>query len=166
MSPRISRLSRAALARAALPRAALAAAAFAVPAFAAVPCAAQEPGPGIAYLGGAPPSYYGQAGYGANLLDGSYVGAPLTRFPSPREIVPSPWGYGTYGVPTVSGIRRAPVGEPVVYVVEGSGPRRGEPAGARTSSAGRDGRWSGLEEAARFEAGGGARVVQVRVPRR
>ena len=143
---------------------------FALPALlasvvASAPCAAQDVVPGIAYLGGYAPSY-GQAGYGANLIDGSYVGAPLTRVPSPREIVPSPWSYGTYGVPTVSGIRRAPVGEPVVYVIEGSRPAPAARArtGSRVLTRDGEGGWSNLS--AESGGGGGARIVEVRVPRR
>jgi hypothetical protein len=60
---------------------------------------------------------YGDS-YAGPLIHGDYVGAPLTRFPRPTELVPSAWGYGTYGIPTVAGIRSAPVGTPTVYVIE------------------------------------------------
>lgn len=48
----------------------------------------------------------------------AYGAAPLVRFPRPTELVPSAWGYGTYGVPTATGIRPASVGTPVVYVID------------------------------------------------
>ncbi|GJE17921.1 hypothetical protein [Methylobacterium marchantiae] len=56
--------------------------------------------------------------YAGPLIRGDYLGAPLTRFPRPTELVPSAWGYGTYGVPTVTGIRPASVGTPTVYVID------------------------------------------------
>lgn len=106
---------------------------------------------GLIYLGGTAPGYYGtNAGYGAgyglgdNLVGGAYVGAPLTRFPTPRELVPPAWGYGTYGVPTVSGIRRAPVGEPTVYVIDSPAPRLRAASRSRVISRDRDGHWSQL----------------------
>lgn len=42
----------------------------------------------------------------------------LLPIPRPTELVPSAWGYGTYGVPTATGIRPAPVGTPIVYVID------------------------------------------------
>lgn len=128
------------------------------------PASAQTLGDGtsIGYLPTGYAAAYG--GYGSGLVDGAYVGAPFTRVPSPREIVPTPWGYGTYGVPTVSGIRRAPVGEPVVYVIEGTGKGKTRRESERRRQAGR---WSGLTAAEPVpQQAGGARVIEVRVPRR
>lgn len=42
----------------------------------------------------------------------------LLPIPRPTELVPSAWGYGTYDVPTATGIRPAPVGTPTLYVIE------------------------------------------------
>jgi len=72
-------------------------------------------------------------GYGGPLIHGDYVGAPLTRFPRPSELVPSAWGYGTYGIPTVAGIRSASVGTPTVYVIDG------QPSALRTAPGPRPG---------------------------
>lgn len=104
-------------------------------------------------------------GFADEAVRGAYVGAPLTRFPRPSEIVPPAWSYGTYGVPTVSGIPRAPVGEPTLTVINAREPARRKPApGARILSRGAAGGW----EAA--EAGGyrpaGVRIIEVQVPRR
>ncbi|KAB1075802.1 hypothetical protein F6X51_03045 [Methylobacterium planeticum] len=134
----------------------------------AAPAAAQN----LTYVGGTPPGYVDGYGLGGNLVGGAYVGAPLTRFPSPRELVPPAWGYGTYGVPTVSGIRRAPVGEPTVYVIDSPAPR--PRSSTRASSRARvltrdhDGQWSQLESGGARGASysGGARIISVTVPRR
>jgi hypothetical protein len=132
------------------------------------PAAAQD----LTYVGGPAPGYGSAYGYGDNLVGGAYVGAPLTRFPSPRELVPPAWGYGTYGVPTVSGIRRAPVGEPTVYVIDSPAPRRRDPARARILSRQRDGHWSQFRSGDAAEGmrpaaySGGARIIPVTVPRR
>jgi hypothetical protein len=120
-----------------------------------------------------------ETGYGGPLIHGDYVGAPLTRFPRPSELVPSAWGYGTYGIPTVAGIRSASVGTPTVYVIDGppSAVRTAAPARARVLTRNRQGRWSdaaGAEgrqarggpfpaAAPVAETGGGARVIPVRV---
>lgn len=84
----------------------------------------------------------GGYGYADEFVRGSYVGAPFTRVPSPSDIVPAPWSYGTYGIPTVSGIAAAPVGQPTLTVINGRGSR------------------------ARSEDGGAARVIEIAVPRR
>ncbi|TXM90096.1 hypothetical protein FV219_22510, partial [Methylobacterium sp. WL122] len=64
-------------------------------------------------------AYAGQGGYGFadEAVRGAYVGAPFSSVPSPNRIVPAPWSYGTYGVPTISGLREAPVAAPSVTVV-------------------------------------------------
>lgn len=137
-------------------------------------------------------SPYGQAfpdghdqgyGYGGALVEGAYVGAPLTRVPRPSELVPSAWGYGTYGIPTVAGIRSTRPGTPTVYVIEAPraearGTIRSRSAMSRSRVVVRDrrGRWS---EPARqtgpasvqaapdaAEMSGGARVIPVRVSHR
>ncbi|UMY18747.1 hypothetical protein MMB17_05340 [Methylobacterium organophilum] len=109
---------------------------------------------------------YGPAGYGnafaEPFVSGSYVGAPLTRFPRPSEIVPPAWGYGTYGVPTYSGIRQGPAAKPMLYVIDS--PRAGT-GRARIVERGQDGRGSDTDRGAETR-GGGARVVDVTVPRR
>ncbi|KQO67695.1 hypothetical protein [Methylobacterium sp. Leaf89] len=118
-------------------------------------------------------------GYGGPLIHGDYVGAPLTRFPRPSELVPSAWGYGTYGIPTVAGIRSASVGTPTVYVIEGqpSASRAAAPGRSRVLTRGRQGRWSDAAGPTRArgrggpfqaaapvaETSGGARVIPVRV---
>ncbi len=50
---------------------------------------------------------YSDGGYrfAGPVVEGAYLGAPFTRLPSTSRIVPPAWGYGTYGVPTVAGIR-------------------------------------------------------------
>lgn len=82
--------------------------------------------------------------YGGSFVRGDVFGAPLARFPRPTELVPSAWGYGTYGIPTSTGIRPAPVGTPTVYVIDtppraqrqvrGPGPRIASFGGRRHSS--------------------------------
>lgn len=117
---------------------------------------------------GPPPGLSAEASYAGPLIQGGYVGAPLTRFPRPTELVPSAWGYGTYGIPTVSGIRQAPAGTPTLIVIDAPRPtlRRGASARSRILSQGRDGAWrdGAWREAPR--PGGTARIVTVSVPRR
>jgi len=124
----------------------------------------------LSYAGtGYGPRVYAASGYGfaGNAIDGSYIGAPFTRVPSPDRLVPPAWGYGTYGVPTVAGIREAPSARPALYVIERQGraenrllPRRS----AKVVSRGRDGTWTdaGIGAAERS----GAQVVPMRVPGR
>ncbi|WP_232631492.1 hypothetical protein [Methylobacterium sp. Leaf118] len=107
-------------------------------------------------------------GFAGNALDGTYIGAPLTRVPSPSRIVPPAWSYGTYGIPTVAGIRDAPAARPALYVVERQGlaedrlaPRRK----ARVVSRSGNGGWSDAPAHAAGERSG-AQVVSVRVPAR
>ena len=127
---------------------------------------------GLAGAAQAQPVLYGDAdGYGGPLIRGEYVGAPFTRVPRPTELVPSAWGYGTYGVPTVAGIRSAPVGTPTVYVIETPLARSARAPARRSKvvSRARDGRWSRGPEApaaapAAMDPAGGARVVTVGVP--
>lgn len=120
------------------------------------------------------PAVYAASGYAfaGNAIDGTYIGAPFTRIPSPSRLVPPAWGYGTYGVPTVAGVREAPSARPALYVIERQGraenrllPRRS----ARVVSRGGDGRWTdlpvGAPERATVEQSG-AQVVSVRVPAR
>lgn len=121
-------------------------------------------GPGYGSYGG-----YGGYGFAEPAIRGEYIGAPYTRFPRPSEIVPAAWGYGTYGIPTVAGIQRAPVGTPTVYVLDAPPPivRSRASARSRILNRGGDGRWSqaeaGLDAPA---ASSGARVIPVSVPRR
>ncbi|WP_375464072.1 hypothetical protein [uncultured Methylobacterium sp.] len=111
---------------------------------------------------------YGSDGYGFadEAVRGAYIGAPLTRFPSPSQIVPAPWSYGTYGVPTISGIRQAPVAAPSLTVINAGqrppGSRRF--SGARVLSRGTDGGWAQMD--AGRERASGVQVIEVQVPRR
>ncbi len=95
------------------------------------------------------PAYSGSGyGFAGPAINGGYIGAPFTRVPRTSEIVPPAWGYGTYGIPTATGITQAPSAQPVVYVVKGGhsglrpahrGPRilsRGESEGAQASAHG------------------------------
>jgi len=110
---------------------------------------------------------YGGDGYGfaEPAIRGDYIGAPFTRTPRPSDLVPSVWGYGTYGVPTMTGIRTATVGVPTVYVIDAPA-RAVRHRGPRIVS--RDGRWSQAETQGepRPASAGGARVIAVSVPRR
>jgi hypothetical protein len=95
------------------------------------------------------PAYAGSDGFAGEFVRGTYIGAPLTRVPRPTEIVPSPWSYGTYGVPTVTGIAAPPAAQPTLTVINGT------PAnGRRRASAVEDG------------PPGGPQIIAVRVPRR
>ncbi|OAS18771.1 hypothetical protein [Methylobacterium platani] len=86
----------------------------------------------------APLGLYGAGLYGANgALEPGLVAEPYFKLPRPSELVPSAWGEGTYGIPTVSGIPPQPKADPVLYVING---------GERPV--------------------GGARVVSVQAPRR
>ncbi|MCJ2034075.1 hypothetical protein [Methylobacterium sp. J-068] len=129
---------------------------------------AQVGGYGQAAPYGAVPYGYADS-YAGPLLHGDYIGAPLTRVPRPTELVPSAWGYGTYGVPTVAGIRSAPVGTPTVYVIDAprAAARAPRPARPRILSRARDGRWSPVSETRAAPAGaeqaGAARVITVGV---
>jgi hypothetical protein len=128
-------------------------------------------------------------GFGGPLIRGDYVGAPFTRVPRPSELVPGAWGYGTYGIPTVAGIRSAPAGTPTVYVIDAprSVARAAAPGRSRVLTRNRQDRWSAAPGDARSQAGsrafqaqgggfqaappagemsGGARVVPVRVSHR
>lgn len=95
--------------------------------------------------------YAGDYGYAGAFVRGSYIGAPLTHVPRPAQLVPTPWSYGTYGVPTVSGIPPAPAGHPTLTVINARGslvaPRRGD---ARADG----------------DAVAGVRIIEVQVPRR
>lgn len=106
-------------------------------------------------------------GYAGSAIRGDYVGAPLTRFPRPDQIVPSAWGYGTYGVPTVAGIHPAPVGTPTVYVIDAPAPTvRRQAARPRVVTRNRTAGVLARPAAAPAVSTGGARVVTVTVPHR
>ncbi|AWN49403.1 hypothetical protein DK419_26170 [Methylobacterium terrae] len=68
---------------------------------------------GTAYA--APLGLYGTAG----ALEPGLVAEPYFKLPRPNELVPSAWGEGTYGIPTVSGIPPQPKADPVLYVING-----------------------------------------------
>ncbi len=111
-------------------------------------------------------SYVGEGyGFAEPAIRGDYIGAPYTRTPRPSELVPSVWSYGTYGVPTMTGIRTATVGVPTVYVIDAP-PRTARHRGSRVVS--RDGGWSNadIRDEPRPASAGGARVIAVNVPRR
>ncbi|QIJ74666.1 hypothetical protein GU700_08785 [Methylobacterium sp. NI91] len=114
---------------------------------------------------------YGDGGYrfAGPVVEGAYLGAPFTRLPSTSRIVPPAWGYGTYGVPTVAGIREAPVARPTLTVIERQGSLGSRPAirrpGARVLTKDSKGIWTDPGPRSEGEAGV-ARVVSVRVPAR
>ena len=114
------------------------------------------------------PYGYGSHAYAEPLIRGEYIGAPLTRFPRPSDLVPAAWGYGTYGIPTVAGIRPASVGVPTVYLIDSPEPaaRHRPPARSRVHLRERDGRWSQAELDATAGSPSGARIIPVRAPRR
>lgn len=95
------------------------------------------------------PVYAGEDGFAGNFVRGTYIGAPLTRVPRPTQIVPAPWSYGTYGIPTVSGIAAPPAAQPTLTVInagDASARRRGREAVAGRPS--------------------GPQIITVQVPRR
>lgn len=113
------------------------------------------------------PGYaYGGYGFADEAVRGAYIGAPLTRFPRPSEIVPPAWSYGTYGIPTVAGIARPPVGEPTLTVIHAQEPAPRRRNGARILSRGESGRWARIDARAVPAEPTGARIIEVRVPRR
>lgn len=109
---------------------------------------------------------YGGYGFGDAAIGGAYVGAPLTRFPRPSEIVPPAWGYGTFGVPTVTGIRQAPTAAPTLTVINTTPAPRRRGSGPRILSRGGDGQWTNDGWASDATPGDGVRVISVTVPRR
>ena len=95
------------------------------------------------------PDYADGDGFAGPFVRGDYIGEPLTRVPRPSEIVPAPWSYGTYGIPTVTGIAPPPAAEPTLTVINA-----GTSRGRLQESAGEAGRTAG------------ARIIAVQVPRR
>ena len=97
---------------------------------------------GAASGAAADPYRYGpvEAGYrfAGPAVEGAYLGAPFTRLPSTSRLVPPAWGYGTYGVPTLAGIREAPAARPTLTVIARQGSAADRPAvrrrGARVLS--------------------------------
>jgi len=119
-------------------------------------------GEGYGYIGDhGHGGYYGFAG---EAVGGSYLGAPLTRFPRPSELVTPAWGYGTYGVPTLTGIRQAPTAAPTLTVINGYEPAQRHRVpfhpGRRTDEQGS----RGVEDDGSQR--GSVRVISVTVPRR
>ena len=112
---------------------------------AAAPASAQGYGAAIPYGSGYADGY----GFAGEFVRGDYIGAPLTRVPSPTQIVPSPWSYGTYGVPTVSGIASPPTARPTLTVIHAAGSKGRQRLGAVAE-----------------ERTAGAQVITVQVPRR
>lgn len=111
----------------------------------AAPASAQGYGAAIPYA----PAYADGYGFAGEFVRGDYIGAPLSQVPSPTRIVPTPWSYGTYGIPTVTGIAPAPTARPTLTVIHGAGPKGRQRVGT-------------LSE----ERTAGAQVISVRVPRR
>ncbi|MBE7200529.1 MAG: hypothetical protein INR70_22380 [Parafilimonas terrae] len=111
----------------------------------APPASAQGYGAATPYV----PAYADGYGFAGEFVRGDYIGAPLTRVPSPTQIVPSPWSYGTYGIPTVSGIAPAPTAQPTLTVIHAASPKGRQRLGAVAE-----------------ERTGGAQIIAVRVPRR
>lgn len=89
----------------------------------------------------------GYGGFAQPFIQGDYIGAPFTSVPRPNQLVPTPWSYGTYGVPTVSGVAAPPVGAPTLTVIHAPGGKPGAHRGAGEDPA-------------------DVRVVNVSVPRR
>ena len=102
-----------------------------------------------AYASRYTPAYADGYGFAGEFLRGDYIGAPLTQVPSPNRIVPAPWSYGTYGVPTVSGIAPSPTAQPTLTVIQGAGPKSRQRLGAVAEG-----------------QTAGAQIIAVRVPRR
>lgn len=98
---------------------------------------------------GGPTPYADGYGFAGEFVRGDYIGAPLTRVPRPSELVPSPWSYGTYGVPTVSGIAAAPTARPMLTVIQAAGAKGRQRLGAVAE-----------------ERTAGTQIIAVRVPRR
>lgn len=111
---------------------------------ASLPAAAEGYQAHRSYGVGSPHVAYGR-GFAQPFVAGEYIGAPFTQVPSPNRIVPAPWSYGTYGVPTASGIAAPPTGAPTLTVIHAPGARKGFD---------------------RETEAGDVRVVSVRVPRR
>ena len=97
------------------------------------------------------PAYGGDYGYAGGFVRGDYIGAPLTRVPRPSQIVPAPWSYGTYGIPTVSGIYGTPAGQPTLTIINARGPKASVPDGRAP---------------ARGDRQADTRIIEVEVPRR
>jgi hypothetical protein len=116
--------------------------------------------PSYAYGSSGPSGGYG---FADEAVRGAYIGAPLTRFPRPSEIVPPAWSYGTYGIPTVAGIARAPVGQPTLTVIDTPSPPPRRRSGARILSRGESGHWTRMDAPAADATG--SRIIAVRVPR-
>lgn len=76
----------------------------------------------------------GPDGFAGPFVRGTYIGSPLTRVPRPSQIVPAPWSYGTYGVPTVTGISAAPALPPTLTVINATVPATRRAAGAQIIS--------------------------------
>ncbi|MCJ2057437.1 hypothetical protein MKL09_12805 [Methylobacterium sp. J-048] len=72
-----------------------------------------------------------ESDFAGPLVRGTYIGAPLTRVPRPSQLVPSPWSYGTYGIPTVTGIAAAPAQPPTITVINATNPAVSRAAGAQ-----------------------------------
>lgn len=89
-------------------------------------------------------------GFAQPFIEGEYIGAPFTSVPRPSHLVPTPWSYGTYGVPTVSGIPTAPTGAPTLTVIHAPSVKKGVRRAA----------------VARGDDPADIRVVNVSVPRR
>lgn len=111
----------------------------------ATPASAQGFGGAVPYA----PAYADSYGFASEFVRGDYIGAPLTRVPRPTEIVPSPWSYGTYGIPTVSGIAPAPTAQPSLTVIQSGTARGRRHLGAIAE-----------------DRSTGARIIAVQVPRR
>ena len=72
---------------------------------------------GAGYRTGGVSPYAPPRGFAEPFIQGDYIGEPFTSVPRATHLVPTPWSYGTYGVPTVSGIPAAPTGAPTLTVI-------------------------------------------------
>jgi hypothetical protein len=70
------------------------------------------------------PRVASRSGFAQPFIQGDYIGAPLTVVPGPERLVPPAWSYGTYGIPTVSGIAAPPTGQPTLTVIHAPGGRK------------------------------------------
>lgn len=113
-------------------------------------------------------SGYSEVRFAGPAIEGAYLGAPFAPLASTSRIVPPAWGYGTYGIPTVAGVRDAPAARPTLTVIERRRPAAGRLAprrhGPRILSKDSSGTW--VDPASRSEVEGGPQVVSVQVPAR
>ena len=103
-------------------------------------------------------------GFGGGPVASGYETYEPRLVPHSTDLVPPAWGYGVYGVPSATGIAKAPAARPTVYVIDRPAAGRREGGRARILSRRSGGDWG---DARGSDTGpGGARIVSVTVPRR